>query len=105
MNETFSSTSSDGALALGEGTLARILELDAVGVYVKFVDRLESFDPRIASVTTTVRPDDPSHRTFELVRGPAEGSAHALASYGEKIFRALFSGPPVALQIENAPPN
>ncbi|MFN2323112.1 MAG: DNA mismatch repair protein MutS [Trueperaceae bacterium] len=82
MNEAFSSTSSDDAFALGKGTLARILELDAVGVFVTFVDRLASFDPRIASVTTTVRPDDPSHRTFELVRGPAAGSAHALALAG-----------------------
>jgi len=79
MNEPFSSTSTDDALELGRGTLRRLLDLDALGVYVTFVDELASFDPRVASVTATVRPDEGARRTFEIVRRPADGRAHAVA--------------------------
>jgi len=79
MNEAFSSTSTDDALELGRGTLQRLLDLDAFGVYVTFVDELASFDPRVASVTATVRPDEGARRTFEIVRRPADGRAHAVA--------------------------
>jgi DNA mismatch repair protein MutS len=79
LNEAFSSTSSDDALALGRATLERLLDLDALAVYVTFVDELSSFDTRVASIATAVHPEDPSRRTFELVRRPADGRAHALA--------------------------
>jgi DNA mismatch repair protein MutS len=79
MNEAFSSTAADDALFLGRETLERLLDLDALGVYVTFVDELASFDPRVASLTATVAPDDPRVRTFEVVRRPADGRAHALA--------------------------
>ncbi len=79
LNEAFSSTSSDDALALGRATLERLLDLDALAVYVTFVDELSSFDARVASVATKIHPEDPSRRTFELVRRPADGRAHALA--------------------------
>jgi len=79
MNEAFSSTAADDALALGRQTLERLLETDVLGVYVTFVDELSRFDPRIASVTATVDPDEPARRTFKIVRQPADGHAHALA--------------------------
>ena len=79
MNEAFSSTAADDALALGRDTLERLLASDVLGVYVTFVDELSRFDARIASVTATVDPDQPARRTFKLVRRPADGHAHALA--------------------------
>lgn len=79
MNEAFSSTATDDALELGRATLRRLLDRGALGVYVTFVDELAAFDPRVVSVTATVAPDDPSRRTFEVVRRPADGRAHALA--------------------------
>ena len=79
MNEAFSSTAADDALALGRQTLERLLETDVLGVYVTFVDELSRFDTRIASVTATVDPDEPARRTFKIVRQPADGHAHALA--------------------------
>ena len=85
MNEAFSSTATVDALELGRETLERLLEVDAIGIYVTFVDELSSFESRIASVTATVDPEDPSRRTFRIVRRPADGHAHALAiarSYG-----------------------
>ena len=79
MNEAFSSTSADDALELGRATLVRLLDLGAIGVYVTFVEELASFDPRVVSMTATVARDDPVRRTFEVVRRPADGHAHALA--------------------------
>ncbi len=79
MNEAFSSTAADDALALGRDTLERLLATDVLGVYVTFVEELSRFDARIASVTATVDPDQPARRTFKLVRKPADGHAHALA--------------------------
>jgi DNA mismatch repair protein MutS len=79
MNEAFSSTSTDDARELGRATLGRLLDLGALGVYVTFVEELASFDPRVVSMTATVAPDDPARRTFEVVRRPADGHAHALA--------------------------
>jgi DNA mismatch repair protein MutS len=79
MNEAFSSTATDDALELGRATLRQLLDRDALGVYVTFVDELASFDPRVVSMTATVAPDDPARRTFEVVRRPADGRAHALA--------------------------
>lgn len=97
LNEAFSSTSSDDALALGRATLERLLDLDALAVYVTFVDELSSFDARVASIATMIDSDDPSRRTFELVRRRADGRAHALAiarTYGltyEDLRRRLVS--------------
>jgi DNA mismatch repair protein MutS len=79
MNEAFSSTATDDALELGRATLLQLLDRDALAVYVTFVDELASFDPRVVSVTATVAPHDPARRTFEVVRRPADGRAHALA--------------------------
>jgi DNA mismatch repair protein MutS len=79
MNEAFASTAADDALFLGRETLERLLELDALTVYVTFVDELSRIDPRVASLTATVDPDDPAVRTFKLVRRPADGRAYALA--------------------------
>jgi DNA mismatch repair protein MutS len=85
MNEAFSSTATVDALELGRETLERLLEVDAIGIYVTFVDELSSLEARIASVTATVDPVEPSRRTFRIVRRPADGHAYALAiarSYG-----------------------
>jgi DNA mismatch repair protein MutS len=79
MNEAFSSTAADDARDLGRETLERLLALGVRGVYVTFVDELSSIDPRIASVGATVDPDDPARRTFEIVRRPSDGRAHAVA--------------------------
>jgi DNA mismatch repair protein MutS len=79
MNESFSSTSGDDALALGRATLERLLELGACTVYVTFVDELASFDGRVASMVAAVDPEDPATRTFKLLRQRADGRAHAVA--------------------------
>ncbi len=77
LNEVFSSTATDDALALAQRVLDRLLDLDCFGVCVTFLDELADDNPRIVSMVAEVDPDDPSVRTFLLNRRPADGKAYA----------------------------
>ena len=79
LNEAFTSTTAHDALYLGSKVLQRLLALGALGIWVTFIDELASLDPAIVSLVSGVDPDDPTVRTFELVRRPADGRAHAVA--------------------------
>ncbi len=79
LNEAFSSTSLADQRALGAELMDRLVRLDLVAVYVTFVDELASYGPTVVSMVSTVDPGDPSRRTFEVVRKPADGRAYALA--------------------------
>lgn len=87
MNEIFTSTTLADALFLSHHVLEKSLELDLIGVWVTFIDEVASSDSdsRVVSMLSTVNPDQPTQRTFKVVRGPAEGMAYALslaAKYG-----------------------
>lgn len=77
MNEIFSSTTLEDARTLGERILRRIIDLDALCVYVTFVDDLSRLAEQTVSVVSTVEPDDPATRTFRIVRRPSDGAAYA----------------------------
>jgi DNA mismatch repair protein MutS len=79
MNEVFSSTSLEDARFLGTEAMRRLVDLDCLAVYVTFVDELASFAPSVVSMISMVVPEDPATRTFKVVRGPANGLAHALS--------------------------
>jgi DNA mismatch repair protein MutS len=79
MNESFSSTTLEDSLLLGTAVMKQIVALDLLGVYVTFVDELASLGETIVSMVGTVVPDNPTIRTFEFVRKPAEGLAYAAA--------------------------
>jgi len=79
MNESFSSTSLQDALWVGQRVLKRVIERDMICVCVTFIDELASLGESVVSMMSLVDPDDPARRTFEVVRKPADGLAYAIA--------------------------
>jgi DNA mismatch repair ATPase MutS len=79
MNESFGSTTLRDALAVGTRVMRRIIDLDALCVFVTFVDELSRLGPTTVSMMSTVVPDDPAVRTYKVVRKRANGLAYAAA--------------------------
>ncbi len=79
VNESFTTTTVRDALFLGRQVLARVGALGALCVYVTFIDELSTVGPSVVSMVSTVAPDDPTRRTFKVVRRVADGKAYALA--------------------------
>jgi DNA mismatch repair protein MutS len=79
MNETFASTTTRDARFLGTKLITKLIRLGALGVYVTFVDELASLGRQVVSVMSTIVPGNPAERTYQVVRKPADGLAHALA--------------------------
>jgi len=79
MNESFGSTTLRDAVLVGSEVVRQIIDLDALCVFVTFVDELSTLGSSTVSMMSTVVPNDPAVRTYKVVRKPADGLAYAAA--------------------------
>jgi DNA mismatch repair protein MutS len=79
MNEIFTSTTLQDATFLSEKIMEKILELGLLCVWVSFIEELASFDQQIVSMVSMVVPEDPTLRTYKVIRQPADGLSYALS--------------------------
>ncbi len=78
MNEIFTSTALQDAIFLSTEIIERIIKLDAISVCVSFIDEISLLGAQVVSMVSTVEPDDPTHRTFKVIRKPSDGRSYAI---------------------------
>jgi Mismatch repair ATPase (MutS family) len=79
MNEIFSSTSLKDALYLSQKVMGRIMKLDALCIYVTFIEELSCLSAQTVSMLSEVEHDSIASRTFRILRRPADGRSYALS--------------------------
>lgn len=77
INEIFTSTTLQDAIALSRKIASAIANLDALCVWVTFIDEVSTLNKKTVSMVSTVNPNNPVERTFKIIRQPANGLAFA----------------------------
>ena len=83
VNEIFSSTTLADALLLGNHMIDAIAKLGAPAVCVTFIDELATHGEETVSMMSSVLEDDPTVRTFKIIRKPPDGLAYAMHIAGK----------------------
>ena len=68
LNEIFASTTLHDAQFLGTKLLTKVMRLDALCVYVTFVDELAGLGEQVVSLMSLVDPLSPAERTYRVVK-------------------------------------
>jgi DNA mismatch repair protein MutS len=79
INEIFASTTLHDAVFLSRRIGATIIALDALCIWITFIEEVASLGPQTVSMVATVVPGNPAQRTFKVVRQQADGLAYAMA--------------------------
>lgn len=77
LNEILTSTTVQDAALLSRRVLTQVMERDCVCVCVTFLGELAGLSPAVVSLVSQVDPDDPTVRTFKVVRQPSGGPTYA----------------------------
>jgi len=59
--------------------MEEIIALDLLGVWVTFIDELAAFGEQTVSMVSTIVPDNPTQRTYKIMRRPADGLSYAMS--------------------------
>lgn len=79
INEIFSSTTLRDATVLSCRIAERLIGRNLLCIWVTFIDELATLGEQTVSMVATVNPNNPTERTYRIVRRPADGLAHALS--------------------------
>lgn len=77
MNEVFSSTSLHDGIILGKKVIDMLNSKNAYAIFVTFIEELSGYNDTTVSMGSTVDKDDPSIRTFEILRRLDNSNAYA----------------------------